>query len=207
MSIFNADGSEPAMCGNGIRCLASYIFKLNSSHKVVIETQQAVLRCHKVGEDVAVDLGPPTTIHWPLLLKDREIYVVDTGVPHAVIFVEDLDQVLLEEEGRSLRMDPQFAPHGVNVNFVKRVENHKLAIRTYERGVEGETLACGTGAAAAAFVAMKAKPSDSSVSVLTRSSFETSPFTYQEKMGFSLLDERIEMKGSAVEVFRGEIEI
>jgi diaminopimelate epimerase len=153
MRIFNADGSEPSMCGNGIRCLVDFIQKhKNGAAEVLIETPSGVLRCRRIGEEISVNLGVPAVMHWPIELPQGMAFVVDTGVPHAVLFVDALDQIAVEEEGRKVRF--HFEPHGVNVNFVFMKEG-KIAIRTYERGVEGETLACGTGAAAAAFVAMK----------------------------------------------------
>jgi diaminopimelate epimerase len=209
MVIFNADGSEPAMCGNGIRCVAHYSFKHNSSlSEVAIETQAGVFRCRKMGGEIAVDLGVPTVVHFPVVIDDREVYVVNTGVPHAVVFVEDLDQILVGEMGRLLRFDPRFAPEGVNVNFAKIGGNGQLALRTYERGIEAETLACGTGAAAVAFAAMKLKQCSGPISILTRSLFSSSLPTYRETMRYSFPDNgTIEMMGSAAQVFEGVIEI
>jgi len=171
MQIFNVDGSEPAMCGNGIRCLFDFIQKrVDPASELLIETKQSVLRCRRVGEEIGVSLGAPQILHFPTA-KESPLYVVDTGVPHAVHFVEDLDAVDVAKLGREIRFDSRFAPEGVNVNFVSILREGEIVLRTYERGVEGETLACGTGAAAAAFVAWKLGKSKSGVSVLTRSSF------------------------------------
>jgi diaminopimelate epimerase len=197
MQIFNSDGSEPAMCGNGIRCLADYIFKREPAlSEVAIETRHAVLKCRKVEGGIAVNMGAPAVLHWPLELEEKVIYVVDTGVPHAVVFVDDLDGMDLTEQGRQLRFHPRFAPHGVNVSFAKVTAEGSVALRTYERGVEAETLACGTGAAAAAFVAMKMKNLTPPISILTRSS---------EQMYLLFSENSMELIGSAQEVFEGAI--
>lgn len=213
MRIFNADGSEPAMCGNGIRCLVDFIQKReNSLSELTVETLHGILKCRRVGKEIAVNLGPPLVLHWPLQMAEGLAYVVDTGVPHAVFFVDDLDQVDVDALGRKVRSDPRFAPHqGVNVNFVSLREDEKVCIRTYERGVEGETLACGTGAAAAAYVAMKQLQLSSPVSILTRRSFE-GKIHYQQQMHFLFPSNsqgmpEIEMVGSADEVFKGIIDL
>lgn len=209
MRIFNADGSEAAMCGNGIRCLASYILKSrNICSEIAIETLHAVLKCRKLEDQIAVNMGPPTKVHWPIDLEGQSAYVVDTGVPSAVIFVDALDQVDVANEGRRLRFDPRFAPGGVNVTFASTMHDGRVAVRIYERGVEAETLACGTGAAAAAFVAKEVKHLTSPISVLTRTSFEPSQMGYHQKLRFffSESDEgncAIEMVGPAEEVFEG----
>ena len=213
MVIFNADGSEPAMCGNGIRCLAHYIFKHSSSlSEVTIETQAGVLRCTKIGDEIGVDLRVPTVVHFPIVIDGEEVYVVNTGVPHAVMFVEDLDQIPVAAKGKAVRFHTHFAPEGVNVNFAKVVGSGKVALRTYERGVEAETLACGTGAAAAAFVAMKVKECNVPISILTRSSFGASLPAYRETIRYSFPENdrgecAIEMIGGAEVVFEGTINV
>jgi diaminopimelate epimerase len=210
MRIFNSDGSEPSMCGNGILCLTRYILnhKSVSSH-IEIETRHAVLKCRKFENQIAANLGPVVALHWPIHL-DISIwaYVLNTGVPHAVIFVDKLDDVDVVEWGSRVRFHPAFTPEGVNVNFATVTEEGKVCLRTYERGVEAETLACGTGAAAAAFVASKIKGLTSPVSVLTRTCFESSKIAYQHQIRFFFPDNKksdIEMIGCAEEVFEGFI--
>lgn len=212
MSIFNADGSEPAMCGNGIRCLADYIFKRNPAlQEVSIETMNRVLKCRMDAGGIAVDLAAPSILHWPIELDREAVYVVDTGVPHAVIFVQALDQVAVESQGRKIRFDSRFAPHGVNVNFAFVGSDGTLFLRTYERGVEGETLACGTGAAAAAFVAMKIHHLGQTVQVSTRSSLESATAEYRPLLRFNFFasaqgEHAIEMIGGAKQVFEGAVD-
>jgi diaminopimelate epimerase len=195
MRIFNPDGTEPAMCGNGLRCLAHYVLKSrNIFSEVSVETRCGVFRCRGWEDQIAVRMGWPTKLFWSLPLEKYTVYVVDTGVPHAVIFVDRLDAVDVAAEGRFLRFHPRFSPEGANVNFVTVLQGDKLSLRTYERGVEGETLACGTGAAAAAFVAREVRRVPSPICVQTRSS---------ETLRFLFFEEEMEMVGSAEEVFRG----
>ena len=155
--IFNADGSEAALCGNGLGCMIAYVHDLGFEQEAFsVETLKEVLSCAIQGSRVSIQLPDSRVLHWKVSIEDLECYVVDTGVPHAVCFVSDLDEYPVETMGRYLRHHPLFALHeGVNVNFVKVGSDGALRIRTYERGVEGETYSCGTGAAAAAFVAYK----------------------------------------------------
>ena len=106
-------------------------------------------------------------MHWDVAIGQEKVYVVDTGLPHAVVFAPELPDVL--EEGRAIRYHQTFAPEGVNVNFVRVERENCLMVRTYERGVEGETGACGTGSCAAAFVAHRLGKCGKSVQVRTRS--------------------------------------
>lgn len=203
MRIFNADGSEPAMCGNGIRCLFNFIQK----HGLLrIETLSGILACRQNGDQVAVNLGAPKIRHWPLKLPQGEVFVIDTGVPHAVLFVDDLDAVNVSEAAPKVRFSPHFAPHGVNVNFVSLLGNGGVAVRSYERGVEAETLACGTGAAAAAFAAVKLHDLPTPIATLTRLSFQH-PVQYRQNLHFQIHQNEIEMLGPAVKVYEGSFDL
>jgi diaminopimelate epimerase len=212
MRIFNADGSEPSMCGNGIRCLFDFIQRReNISSEITIETLHGLLKCKRINGKIAVNLGAPTIVHWPIELPQGSVFVINTGVPHAVLFVDALDKVNVVEEGAKIRFHPRFAPTGVNVNFVSITTEAQVVLRTYERGVEAETLACGTGAAAAAFVAMKQRALPSPISVMTRLSFEKDPIEYRQDLCFQFCKGhqdgmQIEMLGRAQEVFTGTIE-
>ena len=207
MRIFNADGSEPSMCGNGIRCIVDFLHKrCNSPSEITIETLHGVLKCRKMSNEIAVNLGPPAILHWPIDMAIGPAFVVNTGVPHAVVFIDDLDKIDIESLGRKIRNDPRFGPDGVNVNFVS-VTQDKVALRTYERGVEGETLACGTGAAAAAYVAKEQLQLLSPISIWTRSSFETEKIQYQKQLRFLFSQSEIEMVGTAHVVFEGTLEL
>ncbi len=211
MRIFNADGSEPSMCGNGIRCLFDFIQKREKrSLELRIETLHGILKCRRSAEVIAVNLGVPRILHWPIELPQGVVFVVNTGVPHAILFDDKLDSKNVAEEGAKIRSHPQFAPVGVNVNFVSVDSENQITLRTYERGVEGETLACGTGAAAAAYVAMKHRGLKAPISVRTRLSFEKEPIEYHQHLQFRFCKNdqeewEIEMLGPAQEVFEGVV--
>lgn len=156
MRIFNVDGSEASMCGNGLCCLVSYIKNLGfSSSSFAIETGRGVLSCGIEGDHVTIAMPTPRLLGWDMRLEGLESYplfVVDTGVPHGVCVVENLEEFPLENIGPLFRFHPYFSPEGINMNVMEPSSDGTLRIRTYERGVEGETLSCGTGACAAAVV-------------------------------------------------------
>jgi len=150
---FNADGSRAEMCGNGGRCAARFAVERNIARTTLgFETDAGLIRAEVKGRRVKLQMTPPRALALSksLTLRGRKITYsfLDTGVPHAVLFVPDLSKIDLEGTGRGIRTHRAFAPRGTNVDFV-RVRNGEVRIRTYERGVEGETLACGTGAVAA----------------------------------------------------------
>jgi diaminopimelate epimerase len=150
MVYFNRDGSFANLCGNGLRCFVHFLRDLGHLQTLFfIEVGDKVLTVKWNQRKILTFFPPPQVIHWDLPVEGRRVFVVDTGVPHLVSFATDEVDVL--QEGMRFRHHPLFAPQGVNVNFVK--EGNPLSVRTYERGVEGETLACGTGAVAVAFVA------------------------------------------------------
>jgi len=161
---FNSDGGRAAMCGNGALCatrIAAYL-ELASPNGMTLETDAGTYRSRCVpgdGERAELLLGDVTAFSQPkvrLRSGEREARLVQVGVPHLVVLVEKVGAVELLERGRALRFDPALGPPGANVNFVGPAEGHSgtqaWAMRTYERGVEGETLACGTGAVACASV-------------------------------------------------------
>ena len=203
MRIFNSDGKEADFCGNGIRCLILYLKNLGFQEEAfLIETQQATLPCSIQGNTVTAQLPHPKVLHWGVTVGEQEAFVVHTGVPHAVIFVEDLDEVPVSTLAPRVRFHPHFGPDGVNVNFVKVGSDGTLRMRTYERGIEGETLACGSGAAAAALVASQRESLSSPIRVMTKSG-ETLEFSVREL----LEGKKIEMQGNASLVFEGCIEV
>ncbi len=159
MRIINADGSEAEMCGNGARCMAVHIARKFSLAPgfFTMETQAGKIQASVAGETASIQLSAPRDYRpgIELVVDDKKFtaHFINTGVPHAVIFVEGLGQMQVEGLGRLIRHHTAFAPQGTNVNFVERVDEGCVAVRTYERGVEGETLACGTGSVASALVA------------------------------------------------------
>lgn len=201
MRIFNSDGSEPAMCGNGIRCLAAFIQELRWENPTcMIETKAGLLQCHYANNRIGIHLGSPKVLFTNLTLAINgnpfKIDVVDTGVPHGVIFVDDLHALPFVDTARPIRFDPQFSPGGINVNFAKLFSDGSVAMRTYERGVEEETLSCGTGAAAVGYLVAQKKPAKGPVQI-------------RNKEGTHILDvlstepDGVELWGEAVRVFEG----
>ena len=170
MRIFNPDGTEAEMCGNGIRCLAKHVYDRDIiGKKQLIETlagikEVEITKNHGKISYVKVNMGKPQferdkipAIGEGKLIRETiegiEVSAVNTGVPHAVVFVNDIDSLNVEELGRKLRHSKIF-PKGANVNFVQQMGEREFKIRTYERGVEKETLACGTGICASAAIAI-----------------------------------------------------
>jgi diaminopimelate epimerase len=150
---YNADGSRAEMCGNGGRCAARFAVERGIARRTLgFETDAGLVRAEVKGRTVKLQMTPPhgLALAKSLTLGGRKITYsfLDTGVPHAVLFVPDLEKIDLMGTGRGIRTHRVFAPRGTNVDFV-RVKDGTVWVRTYERGVEGETLACGTGAVAA----------------------------------------------------------
>ncbi len=206
MRIFNSDGLEADLCGNGLRCLVLYIKNLGFQEDVfLIETQQSVIPCSIQGNIVSLTLPTPKVMHWGIKLGEEvayEVFVVNVGVPHAVLFVDDLEDYPVKNVGEWIRSHGHFGSEGVNVNFVKKAVDGTLRIRTYERGVEDETLSCGTGSAAAALVAFQRESMPPVIRVTARSGGSLE-FTISE----SSEGKKIEMRGPAAFVFEGHIEI
>lgn len=159
MRIFNADGTEAEMCGNGVRGAALYKRHKGTksqSQKVNIETKAGIIESGVIADKVKIKLTQAKDYQpgIPIKINGRELRInsINTGVPHAVIFVEGIDIIDVSNIGRQIRYYECFAPQGTNVNFVEVINKNTIKVRTYERGVEDETLACGTGAAASAIV-------------------------------------------------------
>jgi diaminopimelate epimerase len=151
-NFFNADGSVAEMCGNGGRCAARYASERRiAGRSMTFETLAGFIRAEVAGRRVKLQMTPPTGLAMDRTLTLRGERVrysfLNTGVPHVVLFVSGIERIDLVGIGRGIRMHRAFAPRGTNVNFAQ-VRNGVVWARTYERGVEGETLACGTGAVA-----------------------------------------------------------
>jgi len=158
MRIFNPDGSEPTMCGNGARCIGSFAHSLKLVNKKYrFETGAGILNGEIVGKEmVKIFMGQPKNIKLHISAKiagkQNKIHSINTGVPHAVIFFNNIEKADVASIGQEVRYSDIFKPEGTNVNFVQILGGDCIAIRTYERGVEAETLACGTGSTASALV-------------------------------------------------------
>ena len=211
MRIFNEDGSEAEMCGNGIRCFAKYALdqRYIVPGKSRVETKAGVLEIDTKVDNgrtlVKVNMGKPLFDRMKIPAQGRgefinvpmhgyEVSAVNTGVPHAVIFVDSLEDPDLMDAAPEIRFDKVF-PKGANVNFVQR-DMGGLRVRTYERGVEGETLSCGTGSVAAAAVARH-------LGIIRDTAVVKTPggelmISFDKDMAY--------MEGGAETVYKGEIE-
>jgi diaminopimelate epimerase len=166
MRIFNADGSEAEMCANGARCVALWLSAKHKNKKNVgfsIETKSGIIQSEVSGGNVKIKLTDPKNLklNIPIKINQRNLRVnfINTGVPHTVIFVQGLKNLDVCGLGGKIRYHSHFKPAGTNANFVEVFSNNSIGVRTYERGVEDETLACGTGSAAAALItAQKLQP-------------------------------------------------
>lgn len=203
---FNADGSEAEMCGNGGRCAARFAF-LNgiAMHKMAFETLAGVIHAEVQGRRVKLELSQPHSLELNLEIslpeKSWTGHFINTGVPHVVLPVTDLSSIPVAEVGRAIRFHPRFQPAGTNVNFVQITAPQELQVRTYERGVEAETLACGTGSVAAALIASRLHALPSPIAVHPRSGETLNIYFEQKNEGFGA----VFLEGEAAVVFQGEI--
>lgn len=154
---YNSDGSDAEMCGNGARCFARFIQKLTVVRdRVTFETVAGVITATFDGDRVTVNLTTPKDLRLSEAVtvagSEMKVNSLNTGVPHAVVFVEDADRAMVQSLGSEIRHHAHFAPRGTNVNFVQVKGPNSIRVRTFERGVEGETLACGTGVCASAMI-------------------------------------------------------
>lgn len=205
---YNSDGSSAEMCGNGARCFARYVQKLTgSANTLTFETTAGVISARILGERVAVNLTAPTNLQLnlkvPLTSGVQTVHSINTGVPHAVLTVEDADKAMVQSWGSELRFHAQFQPRGTNVNFVQVTGPGSIRVRTYERGVEGETLACGTGVTASALIAARVHGFKSPVQVRVQGG-DTLEVSFKEHNGAF---EEVCLTGPADFVFEGRIEI
>ncbi len=220
MRIFNADGSEAMMCGNGIRCVAKFLYDTGLAHKkhLEIDTLSGVKYCdiiEKNGEAVAVtvDMGRAELVpgRIPVNLPgerivgetvsvaggEYEVTCVSMGNPHCVLFGGDPMELDLETVGPRFEKDPIF-PQGVNTEFIEVIDSHTLKMRVWERG-SGETMACGTGACAAAVAAC--------LNGYCKMGEDITVHLRGGDLVINYTDERVRMTGEAVKVFDGEIEV
>ncbi len=170
---YNGDGSAAEMCGNGARCAASFAFRNNiASSSMNFETTAGTIQAKILADDkiVRVQMTKPFDFRLGLSMsldgKEHEVAFVNTGVPHAVIFVEG-DDTPVKKLGRKVRFHELFEPEGTNASFARILNDHRLEVRTYERGVEDETMACGTGAVAAALFAVMQRGMESPIQIVT----------------------------------------
>ncbi len=221
MRVINPDGSEAEMCGNGARCVAVYLAKVSATKrggsaknfggkKFSIETKAGQILAEVVDDSAKIKMSHPRDIKLdiPLTVNYRNIKVayIDTGVPHVCLFVDAISGIDVKDIGRQIRFTNVFAPRGANVNFIEQAGKDYIKVRTYERGVENETLACGTGSVASGIITFlkgqssKIKQGKFTIKVLTLS-------TDILKVSFDFKDGKVSnvwLEGPAKIVYRGE---
>ena len=206
MTYFNADGYPAEMCGNGARCSVAFAHTIGLAGRSCRFDTDAGTLDGALREDGTVDVALPSWRDLDLDVKVTEspwptLHRCNTGVPHLVIPVDDVSDVPVAEWGRRLREDPLFAPAGTNVNWIApTAEGDGYRIRTYERGVEAETLACGTGASAAAVVMCQLKEATSPVTMYTRGG-------HRLVVSVDLQEHGLRLRGPAETSFQGEVTI
>lgn len=218
MRIFNADGSEANMCANGLRCFVKWLaakeeispIKEQKPDLFTIAVGDRSWSVVKTEETMCIQMGSPQKTIWDVShtkkwTENDSFHFLDTGVPHVVLLVSDIACFPLEHFGPIIRNDPYFGLQGTNVTIVEPLSHPFCKVRTYERGVEGETLGCGTGAVAAALAVAYEKGWESAILVETRSKevveigFSAQP---HNKLFFD-----VTLTGSAHLIFEGSIVI
>jgi diaminopimelate epimerase len=206
MRIFNPDGSEADMCGNGVRCLARFaVDKKITKNTPSVETGAGIVEIQVRGSQVKAHLMDPKDFkpHVDLSVDGHKekVHFINTGVPHAVIFDSALEKIPVNQRGHEIRAHAYFAPRGTNVNFVKVNNRHSIEVRTYERGVESETLACGTGSTASALVSASLRGLRSPVNVQTTGG-EILKVYFKNENGFW---KDVYLEGPVQKIFEGSI--
>jgi diaminopimelate epimerase len=208
MRYYNRDGGEAEMCGNGARCFARFASQVAGAEgKISFETPAGVIGAELHGELVTLEMSDPKDARLSVDLtvgaRTKTIHFINTGVPHVVVPVVKLAEVDVQSEGPAIRRHHMFAPAGANVNFMEKRGRSAIAIRTYERGVEDETLACGTGVVASALIFARLEKVNGPVDVLVRGGSELAVGFSRENDNFR----NVTLTGPAEFVFEGTIEI
>jgi diaminopimelate epimerase len=205
---YNSDGSAGEMCGNGARCFSRFVQKQTAAGgDFTFETGAGIIAAHFQGDQVTVNLTVPRNLRLNESVQVSEgtqiVHLLDTGVPHAVLFVPDADRAMVQRLGPELRYHPLFQPRGTNVNFVQVLGPNRIRVRTYERGVEGETLACGTGVTASALISSRVHHFSSPVKVQVQGGDQLEVSFKEDEGEFK----DVRLTGPAEFVFEGQIEL
>lgn len=198
MKYFNSDGKESTMCGNGGRCLVAFtkmlqIIESKTRFKAIDGVHKAIINDD---ETISLEMQNVSKVN-----RVNNNYYLNTGSPHYVLFRDDIDKIDVIKRGREIRFSEEFKPGGTNVNFVE-IKNDKLYVRTYERGVENETLSCGTGVTASAISAsIHTKTDKSSYKIITKGGKLSVSYKKINHNSFK----NIWLTGPATFVFKGEI--
>lgn len=204
---FNADGGEVEMCGNGVRCAARFACLNNiAGKKMIFETKAGPVSAEVSGRIVKVLMPDPSDlkmdIDLPLIPGRLGADYINTGVPHVVVRVEDLKDYPVVEQGRDIRYNPLFAPEGTNADFIRITGPDLIEMRTYERGVEDETLACGTGAIASVLTASARGMVSSPTKVRTSGGDDLQ--IYYQKLGSCF--NRVWLEGGTSIIYRAQLD-
>ena len=209
MRYYNSDGGEAEMCGNGARCFALLARAVSGrkGNELRVQTQAGLVTLQIRGQEVQVSMTEPTKLRLgrKLVVAGRKLAVdfLNTGVPHAVLFVRSVRSIDVAKQGRAIRYHSAFAPSGTNVNFVEIGRGNRIHVRTYERGVEGETLACGTGVVAASILSNLRRGLRPPIQVATRGGDNV-------RVGFSMENghaRKVTLQGPARIVYRGVLHV
>lgn len=199
MVYYNSDGNESTMCGNGGRCITAFAKHLgvieNTAHFIAIDGPHTAT----IDNDEIVTLGMQNVSN---IERSENYTVLNTGSPHYVTFIDDVNETNVASEGRNIRNKDEYQPKGINVNFASRKEEY-INVRTYERGVEDETLSCGTGVTACAIASVGDTIGDFNISIHTPGGNLAVSFTKPDNNSAR----NVKLTGSAQYVFKGEIEI
>jgi diaminopimelate epimerase len=205
---YNSDGNAAEMCGNGARCFGRYVQKLTGVNRdFTFETLAGIITAKFNGDQVTVNLTEPVELRLneqlPLSIGNQTIHSLNTGVPHVVLFVPDADKAMVMQLGPEIRRHAHFAPKGTNVNFVQVLGDNRVRVRTFERGVEGETLACGTGVAASALISARVRGFSSPVKVQVQGGDQLEVGFQARNGGFT----DVRLTGPADFVFEGSLSL
>jgi diaminopimelate epimerase len=208
MRYYNRDGGEAEMCGNGARCFARFANKVaNAPAKVSFQTPAGLIRGELHGEEVTLQMSEPKDLRLDLDLvangAKEHVHFINSGVPHVVVPVAKVEDVDVRKRGAALRYHKEFSPAGANANFIEKAGPKRILVRTYERGVEDETLACGTGVVASALIFGATEKTDGPITVIVRSGSELS-------VNFKRAGEKftnVTLTGPAEFAFEGTIDV
>jgi diaminopimelate epimerase len=208
MRYYNADGGEAEMCGNGARCFARFAQRnAGAKSELSFETPAGVIGAKVDGELVSLQMSEPKDLRLGIEIsangENIRAHFINTGVPHVVVPAAEIERIDVRKIGSTVRHHKMFSPRGANVNFIEKRGRRRIAIRTYERGVEDETLACGTGVVASALVYATTENVDGPIGVLVRGGSELT-------VGFKKNGEQftnVTLTGPADFVFEGTIEL
>ena len=208
MRYYNRDGGEAEMCGNGARCFARFANKVaNAAAKVSFQTPAGLIRGELQGDLVTLQMSEPKDLRLGVDLtangKQEHVHFINSGVPHLVVPVSKVEEIDVRGRGSALRYHAEFSPAGANVNFIEKAGHKKILVRTYERGVEDETLACGTGVVASALIFAASETIEGPVGVTVRSGSELSVDFKRAGDKFT----NVTLTGPAEFAFEGTIEI